>query len=152
MFLVVLHDMTGWVGCRHGIVHEYLVISDNVCQEGEELDLNGHKVHISLLVEVGACSGGGGGGGGGGRGGSSNNHCLSIVLITHWAWLSRRVETSLYKENVFVHTRTYITMNPSALLPPSLYRSLLHANTPPTLLFIPPACKSTYVCSLTIST
>ena len=35
---------------------EYLVISDNVCQEGEELDLNSHKVHVSLLVEVGACS------------------------------------------------------------------------------------------------
>ena len=36
-------------------------------------------------------------------------------------------------------------MNPSALLPPSLYRSLLHANTSPILLFIPPACKSTYL-------
>ena len=40
------------------MVQEYLVISDNVCQEGEELDLNSHKVHVSLLVEVGACSGG----------------------------------------------------------------------------------------------
>ena len=35
----------------------YLVTSDNVCEEGEELDLDCHKVHISLLVEVGACSG-----------------------------------------------------------------------------------------------
>ena len=47
--------MSGWGA---GMVQEYLVISDNVCQEGEELDLNSHKVHVSLLVEVGACSGG----------------------------------------------------------------------------------------------
>ena len=30
----------------------YLVTADNVGKEGEELDLDSHKVHVSLLVKV----------------------------------------------------------------------------------------------------
>ena len=43
--------LNGWVRYK-----EYLVTSDNVCKEGEELDLNSYKVHVSLLVEVGTRS------------------------------------------------------------------------------------------------
>ena len=45
-------DTSALVGAKN----TYLVTSDNVCKEGEKLDLNCHKVHICLLVEVGACS------------------------------------------------------------------------------------------------